>query len=180
MERELELLYQSTWKQHYKRILRICIFRLHGSNKKYAEDCCQEVFRLFFETLQKGRNIENIGAWLSKVAYTEVIRWEKRNSHDLLVSPDEEQLSIEYDFIEEILKNKMSDEEVITLIADTLTEEEKVIFSACVLKKRKASDIAQELKISMNVLYKKTWKLKKKLSLLVPQAISRIEEKLLK
>ena len=187
MDRVLEALYLDTLEQHYNKIKLFCAYHLHR-NPHLVEDCCQEVFRLYLEALVKGRKIENVGAWLRKVAYSEIIRLErdaaKQWSLELLEdsggSVTDNKLVVNYDYIDEIIKNKFTDDELIQVLIEPLSEEEKYLFDRCFIHPHPSEELAHELHITINNLYQKKWALKKKLLRRVPKLIAEIEDKALK
>lgn len=185
MNKSLEYLYQEAWKEHYCRIKKFCTYHLHR-NPDMIEDCCQEVFRLYYEALLKNQKIVNVGAWLSRVAYTEVLRVEKQavKNQKLVEFYDEfdldERLGINYDYIEEIIKDKFSDDALIHSLLETLTEEERHLLNGCFLNPCPPNELAAQLHINVNYLYKKKWMLKKKLIDNMPYIINKIEREALK
>lgn len=187
MDKSLETHYLETIAQHYYKIKKFCAYHLHR-NPHLVEDCCQEVFRLYLEALIKGHKIENVGAWLRKVAYSEIIRLEKdtakRWTLEVVESSEENtldgQMVIEYDYIEEIVKNKFSDNELTQMLIAPLSEAEKYLFDSCFMHPRPPEELAQELHISTNNLYQKKWALKKKLLDRIPELINEVENMALK
>lgn len=185
MDERIKSLYLEAVDQHYNKIKKFCAYHLHR-NPQLIEDCCQEIFLLYLDALIKGRSIKNVGAWLRKVAYTEVIRLEKEASKRFRVevferiedTSIENQPSIEYDFIEEIIKTRFTDDDLVKMLRETLSEEEKCIFDGCYIRKCSPEALAKELHITVNNLYQKKWTLKKKLLSKIPQLISGILEKL--
>lgn len=185
MDENIKSLYMETVDLHYNKIKKFCTYHLHR-NPQLIEDCCQEVFLLYLDGLIKGRTIKNTGAWLRKVAYTEVIRLEKESSKRFCLevfervedASIENQLSIEYDFIEEIIKTKFTDDDLTKMLREMLSEEEKIIFDGCFIRKCTPETLTKELQITTNNLYQKKWALKKKLPFKIMQLISEILEKL--
>ena len=185
MDGRIKSLYLEAVDQHYNKIKKFCAYHLHR-NPQIIEDCCQEVFLLYLDALIKGRTIKNVGAWLRKVAYTEVVRLEKESSKRFRVevferledASIENQLSIEYDFIEEIIKTRFTDDDLVKMLRETLSEEEKCVFDGCYIRKRSPEALAKELHITINNLYQKKWMLKNKLLTKIPQFISGVLEKL--
>ena len=187
MDKMLESLYLDILEQNYGKIKKFCAYHLHR-NPLLIEDCCQEVFRLYLEALIKGREIKNTGAWLRKVAYTEVLRAEKdaakRMNLEWTEKSDEDvidnQLVAECDYIEEIVKRKFSDDKLIQMVSETLSEDEKYIFDCCFINPRPLEALAQELHINVNNLYQKKCILKKKLLTKIPEFISEVQDMALK
>ena len=185
MNERIESLYLEAVDLHYDKVKKFCAYHLHR-NPQLIEDCCQEVFLLYLDALIKGRTIKNVGAWLRKVAYTEVIRLEKETSKRFRVevferledTSVENQLSIEYDFIEEIIKTRFTDDDLAKMLRETLSEEEQYMFDGCFIRRHPPEILAKELQITVNNLYQKKWALKKKLLSRIPQLISGILEKL--
>ena len=185
MDRDLDALCREAWETHYNRIKKFCSYHLHRCPDMVDDDCCQEVFKLYYEALLKNREILNVGAWLSKVAFTEVLRVEKQAAQSqslegTISEPSEKQLSVEYNYLEEIIKERFTDEALIDMITDTLTDEEKRIFDGCFLNPRPTNELASELHISANYLYKKKWVLKQKLAVKITEVVRTAEDKILK
>ena len=180
MRESLKILYQEAWNEHYDRIKKFCACHLHRC-PDMIEDCCQEVFLLYYEALLKKHKIENAGAWLRKVALTQVLRIEKQAEKrqkivDLFENSENEQYGIEYDYVEEIIKDEYSDSTIIKMLVKTLSEEEKFIFNGCFLHSYPPDEMAEQLHINNYYLYKKKWMLKKKIEAKVPEIIGDIVE----
>ena len=118
---------------------------------------------------------------MRKVALTQVLRIEKQAEKrqkivDLFENSENEQYGIEYDYVEEIIKDEYSDSTIIKMLVKTLSEEEKFIFNGCFLHSYPPDEMAEQLHINTNYLYKKKWMLKKKIEAKVPEIIGDIVE----
>lgn len=167
MNRDMEIKYLETWQQYYRKIIKFCKYQLN-EYPSLVEDCCQEVFSSYLEALLKNVEIKNTNAWLYKTASNIAIRFRNKAKNEIAAIDDpdystSDAMHVEYDFIEEIMKRNHSDEELLQMIRDSLTDEEKIIFTNCFIEQKPMDSVAKELKITTNYLYKKKWSLKHKL-----------------
>ena len=114
-------------------------------------------------------------AWLYKVANVEVKKAQKliytAQNQVPLEELEQKQPSSEVDFLEELLKLRFSDEDLIRLVQETLTPEECEVFTCCFVEKEEPSAAAKRLGITVNHLYKKKCVLKQKLSKKIHKAL---------
>ena len=175
--------YTDAWHTYYTKIYKLCTYQLN-SLPGAAEDCCQEVFFAYWTALKKGQEIQNLQAWLYKVAYHRIKIYQKQAyvcpSPEPLDEASGAQAAVEVDFIEEMLKSRFCDEELLQMVKETLTEEERCIFEGCFLEQRPANEVAEQLGIQINYLYKKKWTLKQKLTQQVHKVLSDAVNALLK
>lgn len=176
MDAELELRYLETWDQYYVEIKKFCSYRL---NQELVEDCCQEIFLAYLEALLKNIKIKNTKAWLYKVANNIICRLKKQAVAELALvddpdSAEMEPLHVNFDYLEEIIRRKYTDDEIIQIISETLTDEEKLIFEKCFLGQDDTTFVADKLHITPNYLYKKKWALKLKLEQRIQKVIEDI------
>lgn len=179
MDSGLIKIYQEVWDQYYAGIRKFCYYRLNGFYN-LVDDCCQEIFQAYLEALIKNIKIINTKAWLYKVANNIAYRLKKQAEMELTLVDDPdysdmEVLHTDYDYLEEIVKEKYTDGEIIKLISETLTDEEKFILEKCFLEHEDATAVADKLQITTNYLYKKKWNLKQKLERTIQKSLGDME-----
>lgn len=175
--------YQNTWNAYYLKIKRYCAYFLRN-DPSTVEDCCQDVFFAYWNALEKGQKIQNVQAWLYKVAYHHIKKVQKQRcaqpTLELLENSASHARAMDIDFIEEMLKTRFSDEELLQMVKATLTAEELHLFEGCFLERKSGAQLAEELGIQPNYLYKKKWVLKQKLTTEIHKVLSQAVDQLLK
>ena len=179
MDSGLTKKYQEAWNQYYVSIRKFCYYHLNGFSD-LIDDCCQEIFQAYLEALIKNIKIVNTKAWLYKVANNITCRLKKQSEMELALVDDPDYSNMEvlhkdYDFLEEIIREKYTDGEIIKLISESLTEEEKFIFERCFLEQESSDVVADKLHITTNYLYKKKWTLKHKIEQRIQKTLDEIE-----
>lgn len=175
--------YQAAWNTYYIKIKRYCAYFLRNDSPT-VEDCCQDVFFAYWNALEKGQSIQNVQAWLYKVAYHHIKKIQKQRCEQPKLEPLENSATharaMDIDFIEEMLKTHFTDEELLQMVKATLTDEELYLFEGCFLERKSGAEMAEKLGIRPNYLYKKKWVLKQKLTKEIHKVLSRAVDQLLK
>lgn len=151
--------YEEVWELYRKDLIAYCV----GSFKvdRYtAEDCVQEVYRSYWMTLRNGGTIKNPKQWLFKATKHECMRYKEKYKRLPTVSVDDHELPDEEDMIEKLIRHTYTDEKLLYMVADTLNIEQAFIYRTCFLEKRKSRDVAREMGIKAEQLYKKKCALK--------------------
>ena len=184
MDKLLYIQYQETWNQYYPRIKNFIAYKLE-QYPAYIEGCCEEVFEIYLNTLLKGNKIENTSAWLYKVARNMAIKFQKKiikATHSSISLNDDtfylETPVVEYDFIEESVKNKFSEDELIQLVSETLSDAEKIWFQDFFLEPKDISVLAKEQNISIGAVYKRKRVLRTKLESSIKKVLMNIENEI--
>lgn len=177
MDTELEAKYKETWNQYYGGIRKFCFYRL---NQNLVDDCCQEIFQAYLEALLKNIKIQNTRSWLYKVANNIICKMTKQAEFELALVDDPDcadmdTLHVEYDYLEEIIRRKYTDDEIIQIVKETLTDEEKLIFEECFLEQQDTTFVSNKLHITTNYLYKKKWALRQKLEQRIQKVVEDIK-----
>lgn len=85
---------------------------------------------------------------------------------------------VEYDFIEESVKNKFSEDELIQLVSETLSDAEKIWFQDFFLEPKDISVLAKEQNISIGAVYKRKRVLRTKLESSIKKVLMNIENEI--
>ncbi|MGV0752340.1 RNA polymerase sigma factor [Empedobacter brevis] len=143
------------------------IFRLI-TNLSEAEDLTQEIFISVFSDLQKLKNIENIGAWLNRVAINKSISLLRKKK---IYFSDIENVSIMDESEEQLNEKQNWDNKVdeILLAIDSLPIETRTIVNLYLFENIPHEEIANLLGISHTTVRSKYHRAKKKISELMQQ-----------
>ena len=142
--------YENIVNEYYNEIKTYCKAKLNG-NVQAAEDCTQEVFFALFRKMDKLKLSENIRAWLYETARIEVLKYIHKNN--------EPALSIEQ--LPDIPTNEIPEEN--ESVFDTLSDEEMKLIKSYYLDCDK-TELANENNLTMNGLYLKIHRIRKKIS----------------
>lgn len=124
---ELNTLFEQYFCEHSKQVFKFCVSKLNA-NPSCAEDCVQESYKVLYEKMKDGKNIENVRAFLMQTAsnfvkknLTEMNREMKHAEYSASAN------SIPYNDtyfsnIPEILILHLKDE-----VLDTLTEKDRIL-----------------------------------------------------
>lgn len=134
---------------YYKEIMNYCYVRLNF-NQNAAEDCTQEVFLALYKKRKKINLHTNIRAWLYKAADIEVKKYIRKNP-----------LSEDIDEYDVPFEEQFSDNASINL-KDVLNTEE-LNFAEEYYSGENKELIADKYNMSLNALYSKIKRIKKKL-----------------
>ena len=85
---------------------------------------------------------------------------------------------VEYDFIEESVKNKFSEDELIQLVSETLSDAEKIWSQDFFLEPKDISVLAKEQNISIGAVYKRKRVLRTKLESSIKKVLMNIENEM--
>lgn len=184
MDKRLYMQYQEDWNRYYQKIKKFIAYNL-SQYPAYIEDCCEEVFEIYLNALLDGKKIENTSAWLYKVARIVTIKSQKKliKATNLSVSLDDDAVHeltpvVEYDFTEEIIKSKFSEDELIQLVSKTLSDVEKMWFRECFLEPKDITTLAKEQNISIGAVYKRKRVLRAKLKSSIKKVVVDIENEI--
>lgn len=137
------------YEYYYKEIMNYCYVRLNF-NQSAAEECTQEVFFALYKKSGSLNLRTNIRAWLYKAAEIEIKKYIRKNpiNEDI----DDYEISVEADFIENSsssIENILNTDEL-ELAKEYYSGEDKNI-------------IAEKHNLSINAMYSKIKRIKKKL-----------------
>lgn len=153
-----------------ERLIKHCLLHF-DYDRDMAEDCVQEAYLALYDSLARGVEIENIRAWLYKVAinYGKKAIKEKlrRNEYDFADNEEkdsvmENTLTYEPDYIDNMISDETVEERALKIIA-SLDESDKALFISHYRDKKTFVEIASELDISSELARKRNERLKKKI-----------------
>lgn len=140
-EKIIELIY----REYYETVFRYCRVRLNG-DLHAAQDCTQEVFLVLHKKLKKLVDLDSILPWLYQTADREIKNY--RRKHPAMIDIDE---------IADLAAPQQEDSPL-----DILDEEERKLVDLYYGGADKYA-IAKNLGISLDVLYKRMHRIRKKL-----------------
>lgn len=140
-EKIIELIY----REYYETVFRYCRVRLNG-DLHAAQDCTQEVFLVLHKKLKKLVDLDSILPWLYQTADREIKNY--RRKHPAMIDIDE---------LADLAAPQQEDSPL-----DILDEEERKLVDLYYGGADKYA-IAKNLGISLDVLYKRMHRIRKKL-----------------
>jgi len=142
--------YEKIVRKHYREILGYCCVRLN-SNVQAAEDCTQEVFLVLFRKLNS-LDDDNIRAWLYETARRETAKYISKNSFSHISLEDAPEIEDTSNPLAEFGNSVIDrlDDDEISLIKAYYDEEDR-------------ESLAKKMRLSMNGLYLKIHRIRKKL-----------------
>jgi len=115
---ELERIYEETR-------LPVCTYLLYlGVPSNQAQEVTQEVFLRLYQTMRKGTQIENLRAWLFRVAHNLGIKVRQRERSLRVVSPDWNQFSSPVEAPDDMLINRQRNSRVAATM-ETLSPQQR-------------------------------------------------------
>lgn len=140
-EKIIELIY----REYYETVFRYCRVRLNG-DLHAAQDCTQEVFLVLHKKLKKLVDLDSILPWLYQTADREIKNYQRK--HPAMIDIDE---------LADLAAPQQEDSPL-----DILDEEERKLVDLYYGGADKYA-IAKNLGISLDVLYKRMHRIRKKL-----------------
>ncbi|MEO0255447.1 MAG: sigma-70 family RNA polymerase sigma factor [candidate division WOR-3 bacterium] len=141
-EKELEIIYKKFSKDVYSYLLFLSLSR------EEAEDILQDVFIKFWKLFDRLKNLENIKAYLLKMARNRLIDLKRREKNIKFVELNEEI----FDIKSEDPADKIKKIEFVKKILENLEEEEREIIILRFYENLKFREISEILSINENTL----------------------------
>jgi len=148
MQRNIQQQYLKAYDEYADAIYRHCFFRVFS--KPLAEELTQETFLKTWQYLQKGKQVDNLRAFLYKVANNLVIDYVRKKKEDHLDALLENSPELEptYDGRQDIETAELA-RQAITMM-ESLKEDEREILTMRYIDQLELSEIAEVLDISVN------------------------------
>ncbi len=141
-EKEFEEIYKKISKDIYSYLLFLSV------SKEEAEDILQDVFIKFWKLFDRLKNLENIKAYLLRMARNRLIDLKRRERNVKFVELDEEI----FNFKSEDHAEKIKKKEFVKKIMENLEEEEREIIILRFYENLKFREISEILSINENTL----------------------------
>ncbi len=157
-------------EQYRTQLIQYCL-QYFECEYEYAEDCVQDAYVALIENLKNGIEINNYKAWLYTVVLNrknKVIKDKlKRNEFDFISNEEKDAvlnntIVYEPDYLENIVTDKMIEERAVRIIS-SLAPDEKKLYIAYYLNRKKLKEIADDFGISHPTVRKRHTSLKRKI-----------------
>ena len=159
-------------EDNYESLYRFCRGKVRTDEDAF--DITQDVFRALVEAYSKLRNKNAVRKWLYATAHNMIADYYKQMAKEsenrTLDNTSDEELGLFYEMTEEV-----SDEEIEAYKKEALSilsEDDKKLYEEAVVLKRKPDDLATEYGISVDAMYKRIERLKKRIKLIAKQIIN--------
>lgn len=170
--------------KYYRRIYNFCSFKLH--NQADAQDCCQDVFILFYSKFDSIRNKDQVDVWLYRTANNYCKRYAKsyEKKQKQLISIDEDNgrqfvddsVCIE-DSLDLFLESQVDIHPYVQQILEQLSEKELSLWYLYFKEEKKIAEVAAILKISEASVKSRAFRLKIKLINITKQVSAKMDDK---
>lgn len=155
--------FNSIWNKFHKDLKYLVMLKI--SNKEDAQDVLQDIFVKIYKNIDYVDNIENLKAWVNKIATNTIIDYYKKakiNTTDIDILNIEDENIIDESYNHEISK-------CLNLFLHQLNKEDEDIINNAHFKKLKHKEIANEINISVANSKVKFSRAKKKLKNLLSE-----------
>lgn len=158
-------------ENNYDSLYRFCRSRVRTDHDAF--DIVQEVFAALIEAYPKMKNEKAVQKWLYSTAHNKIVDYYKYMAKEAenrtLDNISDENLGLFYEMTEDI-----SEEEIQSIkqeILDLLSDDEKKLYYEAVVLKHKPEALAVEYEITLDAMYKRIERLKKKIKQITKQLL---------
>lgn len=164
------------WQEYEPYIRKLCSYKLK-SLPDYIDDCIQDVFLVFAEALNNGKNIEYPKAWLTMVANNKVkdIYAQAKRKAEKNVSFESQNLDNTYSGVVHDEYFSIEDEQIPVLkekVVNMLDDKEQQLLYDRYTLNKSISIIAKEHNTTENNIYQKLFRLKQKTKMLIEKVLN--------
>ena len=164
------------WQEYEPYIRKLCVFKLK-SLPDYIDDCIQEVFLVFAEALNNGKNIEYPKAWLTKVANNKIndIYAQTKKETEKFVSFEAQNIDNTYSCVDYDEYFALADEQIPIIkekVIGSFNEKERQLLYDRYTLKKSISQIADEYNTTQNNIYQKLFRLKQKAKMIIETVLN--------
>lgn len=162
--KQADELFKEAYKKYYTDVYRFCLSYLLN-DRASVDDCVQEVFIVLYKKYKSGESVEYIKAFLFKTAENFIKKKLRQNSRDSKnVSIDE---IIEIPSQTDDMDERLTFEEYSRQISAALSDRDAELFRLRYIEERSLEEIAEILKLSLTTVGTRTYRLRKRLVLII-------------